>query len=180
MEETFKESKRFCACACACGCRTLINAFDKRGRPTKWAVGHFNRKQRKRVPCACGCGIVIDVVDEWGHTKRFVHGHNRKGGLSEENPAWKGGRIFDGRGYPKIRSVGHRRAHKPGYYVAEHVLVMERYLNACLCDWTIVHHINGVKTDNRIENLMMLTSSQHHILHHMQRRISRALYHLFG
>jgi hypothetical protein len=164
---------------CACGCGILINPFDKRGRPRKWLNGHFNRKQRKQFPCACGCGTIIDDINEYGKTRMFVHGHNRKGMLPEENSQWKGGRIINDHGYIEIRCIGHRRAHKPGYYVGEHVLVMERHLNACLCDWIIVHHINEIKTDNRIENLMMLTSSQHHILHHKQRRISKALYHLF-
>lgn len=178
MEELVSEGKRFCACSCG----ILIDAFDKQRRPRKWANGHFNRKQRSRVPCACGCGIVIDAINEHGEARRFVHGHNSRNGLraNENNGQWNGGRTINDHGYIEIRSVGHRRAHKPGYYVGEHVLVMEEHLNACLCDWSIVHHINEVKTDNRIKNLMVFTTNgQHHSHHHRQRRISRALFHLF-
>ena len=33
-----------------------------------------------------------------------------------------------------------------------------------------VHHINEIKTDNRLENLQILTRSEHSILHNKQRR----------
>lgn len=47
----------------------------------------------------------------------------------------------------------------------QHRRIMENVLGRKLEKWEHVHHINGVKTDNRLENLMLLTKSEHHSYH---------------
>lgn len=65
-------------------------------------------------------------------------------------------KLPDGKGYMR-RWIGGNN----GKNYREHRMVMENYLGRKLLDTEIVHHINHNKLDNRIENLRVLTQSEH-------------------
>jgi hypothetical protein len=68
-------------------------------------------------------------------------------------------------GYIKIHCPEHPLADDKGY-VLEHRLVMEAHLGRTLLPTEVVHHINGDKEDNRIENLMLFSDTADHTAHH--------------
>ena len=84
----------------------------------------------------------------------------------ENAPAWKGGRMKNGAGYILLLlqpdDFFYPMTNNHGY-VREHRLVMAKFLNRCLLPWEIVHHLNGLRTDNRIENLQFLPHHRFHI-----------------
>jgi hypothetical protein len=52
-------------------------------------------------------------------------------------------------------------------WTKQHVLVMEAALGRSLVGTECVHHINGVRDDNRIENLVLCSGAEdHQRIHH--------------
>jgi len=80
----------------------------------------------------------------------------------EKNNYWKGGRIIKN-GYFLIRCPDHPKA--VNGYVFEHRLVVEKYLGRTLKKGEIVHHKNNCPGDNRLENLSLMSQSEHLSIH---------------
>ena len=89
-------------------------------------------------------------------------GHGKCG---DKNPHWKGGRAYDSYGYILVSSTISPAVNTQGY-IREHRMIMEKYLGRILLETEVVHHINGIKDDNRLENLMKFASQAEHAAWH--------------
>ena len=77
-----------------------------------------------------------------------------------DNPNYKGGWL-DYKGYRQVKQDGKN--------VRQHRLIMEQHLDRTLSPDQVVHHINGEKTDNRIENLEIVEFGKHSSNHNRSR-----------
>lgn len=87
-----------------------------------------------------------------------------------DHPNWNGGRFLRGDGYIRLTIsglspedqalAGSMKADKG--HVLEHRLAMARKLGRPLEKHEFVHHLNGVKDDNRIENLLLMPDQAAH------------------
>ena len=94
-----------------------------------------------------------------------------KGVTGENHPSWKGGERINKCGY-LIRTVYSHPHKNTSGTVPVHRLVYERMLGRYLKPKEKVHHINGNKLDNRIENLQWLPNlSYHNKVHWLQRKL---------
>ncbi len=144
------------SCGCVSGCQFVDRTGQRFGR---WVivkqVGH-NKHGHIAWQCKCDCG----TESERG-INTIVRGGSKSCGCmalkGKNHPHWNGGRVSQ-RGYIKIHMPSHPNAIKCGY-VMEHVMVMSKHLGRPLRNEETVHHKNGIRSDNKIENLELWTSN---------------------
>ena len=117
-------------------------------------------KKQKKWECICECGVVKSYlsteltknkVKSCGCFNREVARHRM---TRENNPLWKGGEGFvTKRGYREIKHGVNRGK-------LEHRVIYEQHYGIQLLPHQNIHHINGDKLDNRIENLELWDTSQ--------------------
>ena len=95
------------------------------------------------------------------------------------SPSWKGGTYISSDGYrmiyvrndsPTVSTI------KWSNYVKEHIAVMENLLQRELTSSEVIHHIDGDKLNNEIDNLLLCSSDkQHRQLHNQLERFTMEL-----
>ena len=102
--------------------------------------------------------------EDRSETRRKISENHARPGLGKKGPLnsqWKGGRLISKRdGYVMLKKENHPNCNSKGY-ILEHRLVMESKIGRYLLPDEDVNHINGIKDDNRPENLMLVRHNAH-------------------
>jgi hypothetical protein len=133
-----RHKSKFCSRKCL---GIAQRGFRGGERKCAWCGNAFqpDRRTARRSTCSRRCAYDL------GNTKR-----GRKG---PDNPKWKGGVKSHSSGY--LREWDKKRG-----YMLQHRLVMERVLGRPLLQHEQVHHKNGIRDDNRPENLELWAKKQ--------------------
>lgn len=102
--------------------------------------------------------VMKDGIKKSAACRKGENGNNWRGGRHKRNQT----------GYIVIHSPDHPNRTANGY-VFEHRLVMEKHLGRYLTAEEVVHHKNGIKDDNRIENLELVESTGKHVSQHFKK-----------
>lgn len=121
---------------CSMTCKSKLNGISK-------------RKGRWKVCDCCQKPIWVSPSQEEGkHKKRFC-----------------GNRGCSGRGKGTYDKCGYRIISDNGVSKKQHRHIMEKHLGRKLLPHELVHHKNGVTSDNRIENLEVVDAKTHARIH---------------
>lgn len=120
----------------------------KRSEETKRKMSEA-AKNRKRKP----------LSEETKKKLRRIHLERYKKGAKPGN--WKGGRYKEN-GYIMIRNPNHPFCNSKGY-VKEHRFIIEKQIGRYLKSKEEGHHVNQIRNDNRLENLMAFRSKAAHV-----------------
>lgn len=145
----------------------MVMIGDTKTIHRKTKTGKDERRKLIWLPCP-SCSQPRWVIAQKAKTNPLCKSCAAKLMSRELHSNWKGGRRLIPRGYIEIRLPSDHNFYcmvNSGGYVYEHRLVMAQHLGRPLERWEFVHHRNGIRHDNNIDNLE-LTSNGAHLTQH--------------
>lgn len=123
------------------------------------------RLSEKDRLCRCGKERKIYFWKGLNKGRMVTCGEKECDNLATLNHKWKGGKTIDKDGYVLILDRNHLNINKKGIsrYRREHVVVMEKYLGRKLNQKEVIHHKDGNRQNNQIENLELFATNGEHL-----------------
>lgn len=150
-------AKRYKACSRSCAAKLSSANLSENVTAECEVCGTIYKTKKshlyRRRTCSKSCLALLKSVEMEGESN---HQYGRRG--EDRGMAFKGGRRISTWGYVLIYVSTNR-------YEFEHRLVMEKSIGRKLEHDEHVHHINGNKQDNRMDNLQVLSKSEHQRIH---------------
>lgn len=139
----------------------------------------WNKGLKMKSSCVV-CSILIDF-DKWGSPKKTCGPkcltllRSQVGKVKNNPPSRLGARILTAK-HKHITSQGYVELHEgnsPALRILEHRYIMEQQLGRKLTSQEHVHHMDGNKQNNSINNLMLFPNASEHSKYHIRYRFRR-------
>lgn len=172
--ENTKDNRPRWRCLCDCGQEKILSRYqlrkakscgcgkafkDLKGMNFGWlTVLEFLGKNvhgHSTWRCRCECGEIREVTSS-NLLGKITKSCGRCARINPQNN--KGGKRMTANGYVELTMPEHPNARGRNGCVFEHVVVMSNMIGRPLTSKETVHHKNGIRDDNRPENLELWTS----------------------
>lgn len=164
-------------------CKSCFKEFNYPGHFCRWCSQKLREEKRKGIPCKA-CNKIKPISNKKFHLcnpcyrrkiedndpvykekKRIQKFKSRRKcrGQDPEAPLMKrknGDGHLDKNGYFQITKLGHPNCTSKTGRIAQHTYLMTQHLGRSLTKYESVHHKNGIRDDNRIENLELWHKGQ--------------------
>jgi len=159
---------RFCSRSCATIWR---NKNDKEARLEGIRKALLSRPRVSHTVKCIICGTEKTVRCDAKLQKFCSRSCAQKTRTGARNSKWRGGKIKLDDGRVAVYAPGHPNANLfGGTHILEYRLIAEKKVGRPLFNSEVVHHVNGDPTDNDINNLQIMTPSEHALIHVANRR----------
>lgn len=169
MSET-QPSVPYGYCECGCGQETTVSKYDRpqlgyvKGKPRRYVRGHATRGK----PVSAETRALLSAVSAGLKRSPETRARMSAAQMGERGSQWRGGRsiregrvmLYVGREHPMADVYG---------YAYEHRLVFANASGRMLTRSDVVHHVDCDPTNNALDNLVVLTGSEHNRVHNLIR-----------
>lgn len=150
--------------AVGCSAATICHRMKKAGMPVR-KIHDYPPTEKQ-----------IAAWERNGHRVGNTPGNSERGRRNGLLNKGRRKRDYEFGGHEKKRTDGYIKVYVPDHpnatadgYVMKHILVMEREIGRFIQDDEVVHHINHIRDDNRIENLRLMKRHDHMSMHMKER-----------